>query len=97
MALSGREKRYLKSLANTLPAIIQIGKSGISENLLKQIDDTLVAREILKLTILNNCEIDVNEISLKICLALNADLVQVIGHKITIYKKNTQKQIIIFP
>ena len=97
MALSGREKKYLKSLANTLPAIIQIGKGGISEHLLKQIENTLVAREILKINILNNCETDTNEIVLELCSALNADLVQIIGHKITIYKKNIQKQIIIFP
>ena len=97
MALTGHEKKYLKSLANTLPAVVQIGKGGISDNVLKQINDTLIARELIKINILNNCEINADGLVIELCAALNAELVQLIGRKITIYKKNTDKQIIIFP
>ena len=50
--MNSKQRAYLRGLANTMPAIFQVGKNGISENFIKQIDDALEARELIKLNVL---------------------------------------------
>ena len=52
--LKGKQKAYLRGLLNNEPSIFQVGKEGLSENLLQQLDDALEARELIKITVLNN-------------------------------------------
>ena len=52
--ITSKQRAYLRGLANGIPAIMQIGKGGISENLIKTISDALEARELIKLTVLEN-------------------------------------------
>ena len=49
--MNSKQRAYLRGLANTMPAIFQVGKNGISENFIKQIDDALEARELIKETV----------------------------------------------
>lgn len=95
--LNGRQRAYLRSLANTLKPITQIGKDGVTESFLDQLDGMLDAREIVKVTILETAGLDAKETANAICKALRAEFVQAIGFKFTIYRKNQENQKIFFP
>ncbi|QYE98499.1 YhbY family RNA-binding protein [Paraclostridium sordellii] len=95
--LKGKQRAYLRSIANTLKPITQIGKEGVTESFLDQLEDMLKAREIVKVSILENAGLDAKETANAICEALRAEFVQAIGFKFTIYKKNEESPKIIFP
>lgn len=95
--ITSKQRSYLRSLANTLEPIFQIGKAGIEDNLLEQISDALEARELIKLKVLNNSGLEVREASDIICESLGAEGIQAIGNKIVIYRKSEKKPRIEFP
>ncbi|RDY24027.1 YhbY family RNA-binding protein [Romboutsia maritimum] len=95
--LKGKQRAYLRSIANTLKPITQIGKDGVTESFLEQLDGMLKSREIVKITILENAGLDTKETANAVCEALRAEFVQAIGFKFTIYKKNNEEPKIIFP
>ncbi|GAA3660411.1 YhbY family RNA-binding protein [Asaccharospora irregularis] len=95
--LKGKQRAYLRSIANTIKPTTQIGKEGVTESFLEQLDDMLRAREIVKVTILENAGLDAKETANAVCQALRAEFVQAIGFKFTIYKKNIENPKIIFP
>ncbi|KGG80186.1 ribosome assembly RNA-binding protein YhbY [Caloranaerobacter azorensis] len=95
--LTGRQRSYLKSIANGLDPIIQIGKNGISENLIKQIDDALEAREIIKVKILNNSLLETKETANKIAKLTDSEFVQSIGNKFVLYRESKDNKKIELP
>lgn len=95
--LNSKQRSYLRGLANRVNPIFQIGKAGLEENLLKQIKDALIARELIKISILANSEINASEAMEIICSKLKCDGVQVIGNRIVLYKKNIKNQKIQLP
>ena len=95
--LKGKQRAYLRSIANTLKPIIQLGKEGVTENFLDQLDEMLTAREIVKVTILETAGLEAKETANAICEALRAEFVQAIGFKFTIYTKNLEEPKIVFP
>jgi RNA-binding protein len=95
--LKGKQRAYLRSLANTLKPTTQIGKEGVTESFLEQLDNMLKSRELVKVTILENAGLDAKETANAICEALRAEFVQAIGFKFTIYKRNNEDPKIFFP
>lgn len=95
--LKGKQRAYLRSIANTLKPSTQIGKDGVTESFLEQLDDMLRKREIVKVTILETAGLETKETANAICEALRAEFVQAIGSKFTLYKKNTENPQIAFP
>lgn len=89
--LTSSERAYLRGKANTLDAIFQLGKGGINENFLKQIDDVLEARELIKISLLETCEYSVKEAAEEICRATGAQSVQMIGRKIVLFRAARDK------
>ncbi len=89
--LTSSERAYLRSKANTLDAIFQIGKGGINENFIKQIDDVLEVRELIKVSLLETCELSIKEAAGEICRATGAQSVQMIGRKIVLYRACSDK------
>lgn len=94
--LNSKQRAYLRGLANKIEPIVHIGKTGLNENILKQIDEALEARELIKITVLNNSPEDAKIISEDIAKSSNAELVQVVGKKLTIYRK-AKKPVIVLP
>lgn len=90
--LTGKQKRFLRSKAHHLNSIFQVGKGGVNENMVKQIAEALEARELIKVSILQNCEIDKEEITKQLCKEINAELVQMIGKTIVLYKESTENK-----
>lgn len=95
--LNGKQKRYLRSIAVNQNAIFQIGKDGLSDNLLISIKEALKARELIKISVLKSCELIIRDVAENICLKTNSELVQIIGKTIVIYKKNNSDPKIILP
>ena len=95
--LSSKQRAYLRGLGQSCPAIMQIGKGGISENLLKTVSDALEAREIVKLSVLDNCGEDPRAVLDALCEALGADGVSCVGKKIVLYRESQEKKTIILP
>ncbi len=91
--ITTKQRAELKSIANKTESSLQIGKDGVTESVLKQIDDILIAREIIKITILKTCPETQDDCMNKICDNLSAEQVQKIGSKIVIYKMSNKKGI----
>ncbi len=85
--MNSKDRAYLRSLANTIDSILQIGKSGINDNLIKQVDDALEARELIKLTVLETSPDTALDIGVELAGKTACTLVQVMGRKITLYRK----------
>ncbi|MBR0418544.1 MAG: ribosome assembly RNA-binding protein YhbY [Erysipelotrichaceae bacterium] len=93
--LSGKQKRYLRSLAVNEKAIFQIGKDGLNDNLYKSLREALLARELVKVSVLKTCENDMNEIAVELCANTGAELVQTIGKTLVLYKRSKENKIIL--
>ncbi|MFD1736644.1 ribosome assembly RNA-binding protein YhbY [Bacillus salitolerans] len=95
--LTGKQKRFLRSKAHHLDPIFQVGKGGVNENMVKQIEDALEKRELLKVSVLQNCEYDRYEVAEELSAGAKAELVQVIGHTIVLYKESKENKQINLP
>ena len=84
-------------MANSLDTIFQVGKGGVGENMCKQINDALEARELIKLRVLENSDYSAKEAAAEIAEYVGADVVQVIGTKFVLYKESKDKKKIILP
>ncbi len=86
--MTSKQRAYLRGLANTIKPIFQIGKNGIAPNQTKSISDALESRELIKINVLKNSpEDDVLEIANDIANRTQSEVIQVLGNKITLYKK----------
>ena len=86
--ITGKQRAYLRGLANTMSPIFQIGKNGVEETFLRQLEEALEARELIKIKVLENSGLAAREVSDEICKAIGCDGVQAIGSKIVLYKKS---------
>ena len=82
--MNSKQRAFLRSLANNITSIFQVGKNGISENLIKQVDDALEARELIKLNVLETSPDDIEEVANSIAEKTNSTLIQIIDNKITL-------------
>lgn len=95
--ITSKQRSYLRSLANGLDPIFQIGKGGIDDNFLKQLEEALEAREIIKLKVLENSGFAAREASDVICGEIGCEGIQAIGNKVVLYKKSEKKPKIELP
>lgn len=95
--MNSKQRAYLRGLANGLTPIFQVGKNGISDNLIKQIDDALEARELIKLNVLETSPDDTLEVANALAEATNSALVQTVGNKITLYRARKKDSKIVLP
>ena len=95
--ITSKQRAYLRSLANTITPIFQLGKNGIEEAFLKQIEDALEAREIIKITVLENSGYTAKEAINEICESIGCEGVQAIGNKVVIYKASKKNPRIELP
>lgn len=92
--MTSKERAQWRAKANSLEAIIQIGKEGISDNLITQVDDTLDARELIKIRVhLETAPESPKELAQKLAAALSADVIQVIGGIIVLYREADEERI----
>ena len=88
MELTSKQRAQLRGLANTLDTIVQVGKDGLTDNLVKQTDEALEARELIKCRVLdNNLEYDARSAAGELAKATRSEVVQVIGTKFVLYRE----------
>ncbi|MCI9017150.1 MAG: ribosome assembly RNA-binding protein YhbY [Clostridia bacterium] len=95
--MTSKQRAYLRSLSNKLEAIFQIGKNGLNSNLIKQINDALEARELIKITVLETAPNDINSLAQLLSSSTNSVLVQIIGNKIILYRPKRKQPKIELP
>lgn len=95
--LTGKQKRLLRSKANRLKPIFQVGKVGVNENMVEQIAEALEKREIIKVSILQNCMEEKDTVAAELVEGAEAELVQIIGNNIVLYKESQENKQIQLP
>jgi RNA-binding protein len=95
--MNSKQRSYLRSLANKLTAIFNIGKEGITDAFIKQVSDALEARELIKISVLNTSGYTAREASEELCESLGCEGVQAIGNKIVIYRRSEKNPKIELP
>ncbi|ALC84904.1 MULTISPECIES: ribosome assembly RNA-binding protein YhbY [Bacillaceae] len=95
--LTGKQKRFLRSEAHHLSPIFQVGKGGVNEAMIKQIGEALEVRELIKISILQNCEDEKHEVAEALAKGANAELVQLIGLTVVLYKPSKNNKRIELP
>lgn len=93
MALSGKNIRQLRSLAHHLNPIIHIGKSDITDSLVKETEAALEARELIKCAVQDGSALEAREAANLLAERTNAEVVQVIGHRFAIYRESSRDDI----
>lgn len=91
MELTSKQRAQLRGIASTLDTIVHVGKDGIGENLVKQADDALEARELIKGRVLENSMYTAREAAEELAVATRSEVVQVIGSKFVLYRMQHNK------
>ena len=94
--LSSSDKKTLKSLANTLEHKYQLGKSGITDTAIDMFDKALTANELIKIDVMKSVTTEIMELALDLSSKLKAEIVNVIGRTILLYRRNPKNQKIKF-
>lgn len=93
MALTGKQVRQLRSLAHHLNPIIHIGKSDITDTLVKETEAALENRELIKCAVQDGSDLETREAADMLAERTNADVVQVIGHRFSLYRESSRDDI----
>ncbi|MGL4820728.1 MAG: ribosome assembly RNA-binding protein YhbY [Bacilli bacterium] len=97
MQLTGKQKRFLRAEAHHLDPIFQVGKGGVNENMIRQIGEALEVRELIKVSVLQNCDEPKEEVAEALATGAGAALVQLIGSTIVLYKESRENKRISLP
>ena len=89
--LTSKQRAQLRGLANSIDTILHVGKDGIGDNLVKQADDALEARELIKGKVLENSMLSAREAAEARAQATRSEVVQVIGTKFVLYRQSHNK------
>lgn len=88
---TSKQRSNLRGMAQTIQPVTQVGKGGISENLLTTLSEALEARELIKVSVLNNNDDDPKDVAVELAQGLNAEVVAVTGKKIVLYRRSSKK------
>ena len=88
--LTPKQKRELKGLASTLKTRYQIGKNDISDTLIDMLEKALVAHELIKIDVMKGCALPIMEIAIDLSNRLNAEIVEVMGKVIVLFRRNKE-------
>ncbi|MGI6358753.1 MAG: ribosome assembly RNA-binding protein YhbY [Bacillota bacterium] len=95
--LTSKQRSYLRGLANPMEPIFQVGKGGVADSVVTAINDALVARELIKVRVLKNVDEDIRSIANVLGEKTGADVVQVIGRNLVLYRRNDENPVIVMP
>lgn len=95
--MTTKQRAYLKGLAMNIDPIFQVGKASLTPELTKALDEALEKRELIKVSVLNNCMDDPREIASVVAERTRSEVVQVIGKKIVLYRESKEHKKIELP
>ena len=93
--LTSRQRAQLRSLCNTLPVVLYIGKDGITDVTVKSAWDALEARELIKCAVQRGAPYDAREACRELCSRVHAEPVQCIGNRFSIYRESRENPVIV--
>ena len=94
--LTSKQRATLRGIASTYETIFQVGKGGISDTLVQQVSDALRKRELIKIHVLDNCPLSAREDAEELSEKTESDVVQVIGSRLVLFKRNPKEPVIKF-
>lgn len=97
MKLSSKQKSYLKGLGHHLKPIIQVGKDGLSEKFMTNLENALESHELLKIKVLDNAPLEKRDIAARVEKSSRGDVVQIIGHTLLYYRPFAEEPLIVLP
>lgn len=89
--LTGKQKKYLRSLGHHLPQIVIVGREGMTDNLIASCDQAINAHELIKVKLGQNCPLHKKDAAEQLAVRTGSELVQLIGRTILLYRKNNEK------
>ncbi len=92
--ITNKQRAELRGMANTIETIFQIGKGGVTEAVVAQVDEALTARELIKLKVLQTAPCTAREAAQVLAQNTSSEIVQVIGGKLVLYRRNNKNPII---
>ena len=95
--MTTKERAYLKGLAQNITPILSLGKASLTPEFAQAVAEALAARELIKVNVLKNCVDDPHTVAVTMAERTRSEVVQVIGRKIVLYKRNNENPGIVFP
>lgn len=95
--ITSKQRSYLRSLAHSLEPAVYLGKSGLTDNVIKEVDVNLEARELVKVKLQEGCILGPKDVANQIAEQLGAEFVQAIGKKFTLYRESKENKQIELP
>lgn len=92
--MNSKQRAYLRSLASKIDSVFQVGKNGVTPEVVNSVDEALEKRELVKGTVLNNCLLDINDIAEMISGRTQSETVQIIGKKIVFFRQSKKNPVI---
>jgi RNA-binding protein len=86
--LTSKQRARLRSMSNDMDTIMQVGKDGVNENMIKTVSDALEARELIKMRALENSGMTSREAAEELAEAVGADVVSVVGTRFVLYRRS---------
>ncbi len=94
MELTSKKRAYLRKIAHDMAPLVRVGKEGFSDNLVQSILDAIEKREIIKVKILQNSEVDKRELATELAEKSGCEVVGITGRIITLYKENKDHPVV---
>lgn len=92
--ITSKQRAKLRGMANELPTILQIGKNGVTSEVIAQVEEAILPNELIKMRVLESAPVLPREAAQSLAEAIDADIVQVIGSRFVLYKANAEKPVI---
>lgn len=89
--ISTKERAILRGYANNIPDLVYVGKDGVNQNVINQVNDNLLAHELIKIKVQANAPQTSREVCDELVSATNSEPISVVGGKIVLYKRTTKK------
>ena len=95
--MTGKQRAYLRSMCNTLPAILLVGKEGVTEMIIVSVNEALEARELIKMGVQRGSPVSARDACKAVCEQTGAEPVQCIGNKFCLYRPRQDQPTIVLP
>jgi RNA-binding protein len=97
MSLTGKQRRHLRALAHSLRPIVQVGKEGVTEALIAAVDRALADHELIKVKLGENADVERHDAADALAAATHAEVAQVLGHTLVLYRADPERPTIQLP
>ena len=97
MALTGKQRRFLRAQGHHLTAVLQLGKNGITPAFVAAVDQALLDHELIKIRIGQNAQVERDEAAEKLALATGGEVAQVVGSMLLLYRQHPEEPVIALP